>query len=130
MHSTIERLMNGDTQIPQYFVSAKERWEKILSGISTVSVADLAEKLTAEQSWFEHHCGGRWKGQEVMVWTGFASIYDTTDGYDRTGRGIAEAIKLAKAFESSMCSLEVKSKAHKAAMSYHVKKENGTYDAA
>lgn len=87
MHSNIEKLMAGDQNIPQYFAAAKAQWTSLLEDISTVDVSELANKLTHAQSWFEHHCGGRWYGQEVMVWTGFASIYSTRDGYQRPALG-------------------------------------------
>jgi ABC-type molybdenum transport system ATPase subunit/photorepair protein PhrA len=118
MHSNIEKLMKNQEPVGEYFAQAAARWKDILSDISTISVQDLARKLTTEQMWFEHHCGGRWDGQEVMVWTGFASIYNTQTGYDDESK--AAAAKLLEAFGASMCSVEVKGGAKEAAKSYYV----------
>ena len=117
MHATIEKLMQGDDRIVGYFVAAKARWAKILKDVHDTSVQTLAERLTDEQMWFEHHCGGRWDGQEVMAWTAFASLYTTAAGFDGNADS---ARKLAKAFLASMCSIEVKGLAGRAAKSYGV----------
>ncbi|WP_233889692.1 hypothetical protein [Paraburkholderia flagellata] len=110
MHQTIELLMENEKPVGEYFAAAKQRWSEILADITEVSVEELAERLTREQFWFEHHCGGRWVGQEVMVWSGFASIYATTEGYDCEGLTRREAAKLAQAFARSMVSVEVRAK--------------------
>lgn len=115
MHDTIERLINGDKSVVDNFVEAKARWSRILVNVRTEDVKDLAARITTEQSWFERHCGGRWPGQEVMVWAAFASLYTTAGGFEENAES---AKKLAKAFAASMCSLEVKSGARAAAESY------------
>ncbi|WP_298702594.1 hypothetical protein [uncultured Variovorax sp.] len=117
MHDTIEKLMAGDQAVPGHYATAHAHWKTLLQDIDTVSVEDLAKRLSSAQSWFERHCGGRWPGQEVMVWTGFASMYSTQSGWDGNE---AAGTKLAKAFEASMCSIEVKGGARRAARSYHV----------
>ncbi|MHB8385261.1 hypothetical protein [Metallibacterium sp.] len=117
MHTTIEKLMHGDVSIVSYFVAAKERWTKILKDAHGATVQTLAKRLTDEQMWFEHHCGGRWDGQEVMAWTAFASLYTTQAGF---GDNADAARKLARAFDASMCSIEVKGLAKRAAKSYGV----------
>jgi hypothetical protein len=127
MHRTIEKLMNNVEPVGNYFAAAKAKWNEILADVAVVPAAELAERLSHSQSWFERHCGGRWDGQEVMVLTGFASIYDVGIGYDREGRGKPEAVKLAEAFELSMCSLEVKGAAREVARSYYITRENGRY---
>ncbi|MBC3873489.1 hypothetical protein [Undibacterium flavidum] len=123
MHKNIEKLMAGNANIPEYFVQASKKWEEVLADISSVSEEKLAERLSNIQFWFEQNCGGRWDGQEVMVWTAFASIYSTATGYDRAARGEAEARKLLNAFTKSMVSLEVKFGAKKAAASYFISQE-------
>jgi len=117
MHDTIEKLMAGDLAIPGYFTAAQAHWKTLLHDIDTVSVDDLAKRLSSAQTWFESHCGGRWMGQELMEWTGFASMYSTQSGWDGNE---ARGVKLAKAFEASMCSIEVKGLARKAAKSYYL----------
>lgn len=109
--------MHGDDSVVGYFVAAKERWAKILKDVNDVSVQTLSKRLTDEQMWFEHHCGGRWDGQEVMAWTAFASLYTTEAGFEDNA---GAASKLARAFDASMCSIEVKGLAERAAKSYGV----------
>lgn len=128
MHRTIEKLMANEEPVGEYFVAAKQKWADMLADITEVSVAELADRLTSEQSWFERHCGGRWDGYEVMVWSGFGSIYDVTLGYERDGLGRAEAVKLAEAFASCMCSVEIKGIARDVAASYHLERVNGRYE--
>ena len=117
MHDTIEKLMAGDAAIPGYYTAAHAHWKTLLSDVDTVSIEDLAKRLSSAQTWFEHHCGGRSPGQEVMVWTGFASLYSTQDGWENTAES---GKKLAQAFAASMCSVGVKAGARKAGNSYHV----------
>lgn len=117
MHTTIEMLMKGDQSVPENFMAAAGRWKDLLADIDDVDVGTLARRLTDNQMWFEHNCGGRWVGQEVMVWTGFAHLYSTHTGWDgNESRGE----KLAAAFSTSMVSLEVKGGARRAAKSYSI----------
>lgn len=127
MHRTVAKLMANDEPVGDYFAAAAAKWEELLVDIEDVSAADLAERVTNAQMWFEYNCGGRWDGQEVMVLTAFASIYDLGVGYDRDGRGKREAAKLAEAFARSMCSLEVKGAAREVAASYYISLVNGKY---
>lgn len=129
MHYAIENLMNNEVSTVEHFSKAKEKWEDILSDITTVSVSELAKRLSTAQSWFEVNCGGRDEGKETMPWTGFASIYSIQDGYERPNRSMDEAVKLAQAFVASSVSIEVKGSAHRAALSYHINYENKTYSA-
>ncbi|MCO5976791.1 hypothetical protein [Ideonella oryzae] len=115
MHYTTERLMNGDTSVLDSFVVAKRRWEGLFKDLETVDPSDLAERISTEQHWFEHHCGGRWPGQEVMAVTAFAAIFSVRDGWDGKEH-LGE--KIAQAFADSSCSGEVKAAARKAAKSY------------
>lgn len=126
MHYAIENLMNNDVSVVEHFSKAKGKWQELLSDITTVSVTELAKRLTSAQSWFEVNCGGRDEGKQIMPWTGFASIYSTQDGYDGPGRSMNEAVKLAQAFVASSVSIEVKGQAHKAARSYHISYDSKT----
>jgi hypothetical protein len=65
--------------------------------------------------WFEANCGGRWVGQEVMVVSGLAGLYSSETGFDRNEK---RARLLYDAFQSSYCSVEVKSIAEEVARSY------------
>lgn len=126
MHSVIESLMNNDASVVEHFSKAKEKWQEILSDIKTVSVSELAKRLSFAQSWFEANCGGRDEGKIIMPWTAFASIYSTQDGYSRPNMGKNEAIKLAQAFAKSSVSIEVKGAARDAARSYYLSYDTKT----
>lgn len=126
MHSVIESLMNNDPSVVEYFSKAQEKWQEILSDIKTVSVSELAERLSSAQPWFEANCGGRTKGKQIMPWTGFASIYSIQDGYDRPNKSMDEAAKLANAFAKSSVSVEVKGAAREAASSYYISYDSKT----
>ena len=117
MHDSIEKLMAGDQAVAGYYEAAHTHWQTLLRDIDSVSVEDLAARLSSAQSWFERHCGGRWLGQEVMVWTAFATMYSTQSGWDGNE---ARGVKLAQAFAASMCSVEVKGGARRAAKSYYL----------
>lgn len=117
MHLTIEKLMNGDTDVVKSFQRAREQWKTVFSDIETVSVADLALRLFEQQYWFESNLCGHAEGQEIMVWTAFASFWSDEKGYNGNQR---HAQKVLAAFKSSHCSIEVKDEATDAAMSYYL----------
>ena len=117
MHYTLEKLLEGDEEVIGYYQTAKNKWGELLAENRDGSVSDWARWLTMEQHFFEQECGSRWVGQEIMVWSGFAALYTTTSGFDENW---PLARKLAGAFERSMCSIEVKSTARRAAASYSV----------
>ena len=85
MHYTIELLLRGDNQVVAYYVAALERWKEILASEDAASVETLATRLTSEQGWFETHCGGRWEGQEIMVFAGIGHLYDNRIGFEGSG---------------------------------------------
>ncbi|RJF96911.1 hypothetical protein D3870_21315 [Noviherbaspirillum cavernae] len=118
MRMVLEALVNGNDEIVEHFAQAKARWTRLLANASTVSVDELAEKLTSEQFHFERNCGGRYLGKVIMGWSGFITLYSCQNGYE--GDNGRLAYKLAKSFANSSCSLEVKHAAKKAAEMYHV----------
>ncbi len=117
MHYTIKRLLSGDRDLVGHYVAARQRWASILESADSRSVDLLSRRLTDEQGWFEHNCGGRWEGQEVMVWSGFGHLYDRQIGFDRNRELV---FRMFDAFMSSFCSVEVKWHAERAADSYHL----------
>ena len=121
MHSIIEQLMTGNTNVVGWFKSAKAHWEEVLVDIESVTVTELAQRIGGEQRWFENHCGGRDNGQDIMVWTGFASLWSNDAGYE-DGKE-QQARKLLAAFQASHCSIEVKGDAEDAAKSYYLEDE-------
>ncbi|MDF5724921.1 MAG: hypothetical protein PUP91_31595 [Rhizonema sp. PD37] len=118
MHHTLERLINGDSSVVSHYEIAKKKWEDFFEKHKNDSIEDWAKWLTESQIlFFERNCGGRWEGQEVMAWSGFATLYSIQEGF---GDNQPLAEKLAKAFEKSACSLEVKTAASQATESYWV----------
>ncbi len=118
MHYTIQLLLDGEAAVISYYQAAKIKWNELFVDYRDGSVSDWASWLTSQQvSYFEQHCGGRWEGQEVMAWSGFALLYTTTGGF---GDNLPYAKKLAEAFEKSMCSIELKGGAKRAAKSYYL----------
>jgi hypothetical protein len=118
MQVILEMLKEGNARIVEHFINANAKWKDVLSDVETISVDDLAKRLSAVQGSFEQICGGdRYLGKTVMGWSGFTHLYSCAVGFEDNG---PFAYKLAQAFEKSMCSLEVKHAAKKAAKLYSV----------
>lgn len=117
MHYTIEKLMFSNEPIQESFINARGKWKELFKDIETVDIEELAKRLTSEQMWFEHNCGSRYPGQEVMAWSAFGFFYTTANGFE----GNEDLVKkLDQAFKKSHCSLEVKGHADRAAQAYYV----------
>lgn len=108
---TLEKLINGHADIVEHYNNARQLWNEISQSDSFNNADTLAEELTMRQLEFEHRCGGRWIGQEIMALTGIGQFYSSEIGFDATH---ADAIKVKDAFARSYCSLEVKWHAEKA----------------
>lgn len=120
MHHTVGALIAGDQDILDAYVQAAAHWRGLLEGRDAAAIEALSGDLWGEQMWFEHHCGGRHKGQEVMVTTAFASLYNIGPGWDGDqSRGQA----LKRAFARSTCSIEVKGGARRVAAAYYLDEE-------
>ena len=115
MHYSMEMLIQGKSEVVGFYRTAADRWREIWSRRESRDLPSLAKLLTSEQLWFEHNCGGRWVGQEVMVVSGLAGLYTTEAGFDDK---LPLARLLYDAFQSSYCSVEVKSIAEEVARSY------------
>lgn len=120
MNYTVEHLIAGDQEVLTYYQNAKNRWVKILSENSNANSDELAKVLSSEQFWFEHNCGSRWVGQEIMVVTGIAQFYSTARGFDDSRE---KALLIYEAFMKSYCSIEVKGAAEDVAKSYYLIEE-------
>lgn len=118
MHYTIELLMQGNPNILNFYESAKTKWTEILKETGTANIEQLANRLGAEQSWFEHNCGSRWIGQEIMVVAGLCQFYKTDIGFEGHEQ---EVVAVYDAIQASWCSLEVKGLADQVAKSYSIK---------
>lgn len=120
MHFTIERLISADENILIYYKNAQLLWKEILEQTHYQDSYELAQQLTNMQFAFEHKCGGRWIGQEIMVITGIAQFYTIDEGF---GNNIDKAKLIYKAITLSYCSMEVKGIAEEVAKSYFLKEE-------
>jgi hypothetical protein len=119
MHLVLDCLKAGDARIAKAFAEAEALWKRQLEDIRTISVDDLAQRLSelqfeVEQIFFED----RGLGKEAMPWSAFAHFYSPDFGYEPENR--LAALKLKDAFEASNCSFEVKAEAECAAESYHL----------
>jgi hypothetical protein len=117
MQYTVERLVHGDEQLIEYYREAVKRWGEIWSRPESRDLVRLATSLSDEQFWFEQNCGGRWIGQEIMVVSGFGSLYTTAAGFDQNAE---RARRLYNAFQRGYCSIEIKAIAREVATSYGV----------
>jgi hypothetical protein len=115
MHYTIDMLIQGDGAVVAHYKRALEIWEEIIRLNEFAKVETLAKVLTSRQMQFEHECGGRWVGQEVMVVSGIARFYTTQIGFESNE---AEVLRVYDAFMASFCSIEVKGHARDVAESY------------
>jgi len=97
MYHTQQELMNGNSEIAEYYKNAKELWEEI-----DIDDVDLSRKLIHKQPEFEHSCGGRGIGQEIMAWSGMM-LYMNEEESD-----IESATKVHNALVKGSCSNEVK----------------------
>ncbi|HHG3121897.1 hypothetical protein [Vibrio parahaemolyticus] len=120
MHNTIEKLMLGDEDIVAHYSAARKLWEEIMDKFPDVNPSALSKELTSKQLIFEHSCGGRWIGQEIMVISGITQFYTISCGF---GENKEKAIKVYKAFMMSYCSIEVKGVAQDVAKSYYLNEE-------
>lgn len=102
---SLEQLIIGNKRITEYYNNATELWNEIRDSEWFDSVERLAEKLSISQLDFEHQCGGRYLGREIMTIVGIGQFYSSELGFDVT---FEEAIKVKDAFAQSYCSLEVK----------------------
>jgi hypothetical protein len=106
MIETITKLSKGDQSVAAGFKKAKQFWEKFFEVHRNDSVKDLARALGNEQSAFENLLDwSRAFAKEVMPITCLASLYDERAGFE-DNRSIA--VKVVKAFQQSMVSIEVK----------------------
>lgn len=107
---TLETLIDGNADIVEYYNNARQLWLEIIESNAFENVDTLAQELTSRQLQFEHQCGGRWIGQEIMAIVGIGQFYSSQIGFDAT---MQDAVKVKNAFAQSYCSLEVKWHAEK-----------------
>ncbi|MEN1895635.1 hypothetical protein [Staphylococcus nepalensis] len=102
MKMTLEKLINNDSEILEYYQNANKLWEKIWNSKESENEKDLAKIISSYQYDFEEKCGGRWIGQEIMAWSAYAYLLKTTDNFPDT-----KLKKLNNAFKNSFLSSEI-----------------------
>lgn len=80
-------------------------------------VEALAKRFTELQDEFEYNCGFRTVGQEIMVISGFALLYNIQKGFEDTEE---KAWAMFHAYQKCMCSMEIKYESEKIARLYHI----------
>jgi hypothetical protein len=116
--NTVLSLLNENNEVVTYYQNAKELWAEIWRDSRSLNVEGLAELLSEKQLTFEHRCGGRHLGQEIMAWSGFGLLYDVYAGFE--GENREKALMLKEAFEKSYCSIEVIARAKEAAKAFYL----------
>lgn len=117
LRTIFDELKAGNRHVADAFAELEVLWSAELAGIAEMSDDDLAEKLSALQSKVEKICGSRNLGKAIMPWSAHAHLYSAKMGYEDNG---PQAAKLARAFQKTTCSSEVKSGAKDAAEVYSV----------
>lgn len=116
MLNTLYSVLNGEDAIFGYYSTAAAYWQNFFATHANSSLATWANSLFKDQiSFFESKCGGRDLGQEVMAVSGFTFLYNPVAGFD-SNLPLAQMLKTA--FDASMCSIEVKIRAKRAADLY------------
>jgi hypothetical protein len=117
MISVIKALMAGDRDMAADFVKAKEFWRDFFFVNKDASVKRMAEALSEVQFDFERLFNmNRGFAKEIMPYTALAYLYDEQNGFE--SESVARAV--VHGFEQSMCSLEVKYSAKRAAALFHL----------
>jgi hypothetical protein len=131
MQYTIEALIQKNRDVVQWYINALDIWADIFRKIDPADEANieiLAKELSNRQLEFEHKCGTRWVGQEIMVITGIAQFYTTNFGFgvgykEKYDKRKEKATNIYKAFKRSYCSVEVKFHADDIARNYDLEVE-------
>ena len=121
---TIDKLLNENNKVFEYYQLAKTEWKKILINEEYKNSDSLSKRLSEAQFWFESNCGDKRLGQEIMVITGIAQFYDLHIGFEATNK---KALFIYEAFTRSYCSMEVKFLVSKIAIQYGLI-ERGRHD--
>lgn len=104
MIGAIHHLLNGDAALVNQFQNAKAFWDEFLIGKRESSIKQLAHDLALTQRSIEGIFHSRSLGKELMPYTCLGSLYDPQKGFGDNRRF---AVKIARAFLESKCSIEV-----------------------
>lgn len=106
MIETIMKLTKGDNSIVEAYQKAKTFWDEFYEVHRNDSAKQLSEQLGRKQSAFEALLDmDRTFAKEIMPVTALAALYDEYAGFE-DNRSLA--VKVVKAFQESMVSVEVK----------------------
>lgn len=114
MRQTIEALLTGQP-VAQWYQAANERWESVLSELDPTNAEAIAKAATSEQMWFEHNCGERWLGQEIMVVAAIGRYFTESTGFDDN---VDRAKVMYQGLLDSECSIEIHAYAREMAKIY------------
>lgn len=114
---TFKYLVENDSTIMDYYKNATTIWQELFNTFDWKNVDAIADILTDKQTDFEVNCGYRVPGQEIMVISGFALLYDIQAGFKDNQK---KAEILYDAFQKSYCSGEVKFEAENIAKLYNL----------
>ena len=119
MHELLERLGRGDERLIVMCRDAHRVWSEFLAEMSGADTGTLAARLGILQPTFQRLFDSPKLGESMMAWSGFAALYDATDGW---GANLSRARQLAEAFALSNCSKEVRDEARACVISYELER--------
>ncbi|MBY0565424.1 MAG: hypothetical protein K2P58_14735 [Hyphomonadaceae bacterium] len=121
MHELLERLGRGDTRLIEMCREANRAWTEFLDELRPADTGTISARLGFFEPRFKKIFESDTLGQTMMPWTGFASLFDTKNGW---GDNLPRARQLAEAFQRSNCSAEVRSEARSCVISYELEGPN------
>ena len=121
MHELLERLGRGDTRLIEMCRESNRLWSAFLEELRPADTGTISARLGFFEPTFKRIFESETLGQTMMPWTGFASLYDSKDGW---GDNLRRARQLAEAFSRSNCSAEVRSEARSCVISYELEGPN------
>lgn len=113
-YQTIKNLLEGNVDTVEYYNNARRIWKDIRESEHFGSVESLAQEISRRESEFNHKCGGRELGEELLAYVGIGQFYSYSPDFGLDAN-IEEVTKIKDAIEMSMCRFEVKAKAEGAA---------------
>jgi hypothetical protein len=119
MEETIGLIFKKDEKIIKYMANACAKWDKYLNNESP-NIESICKFISKTHLDFEHDCGGRDIGQELMVLAIFFKIYSKDKGLSEDKRDQAWIYR--EAFSKSSFSIEGKAKMNRLADYLGIKK--------
>lgn len=82
MMGVLEQLIGGNAEVVRWFQNARQLWEEIDQDVGQGDPAALQQAMHDRLWRFEHECGGRDLGQEVMAYVGVGRFHSTAGGFE------------------------------------------------